>query len=252
MMTSVLLACAMLFALAAVPAAAAEIRVLSTMNIRPALEDLRGPFERATRIKVTIDYKGAAATRDRVAAGEAGDVVINARPTLDGLLAQGRIKEGSIRDIAHSSIGVVVRAGAPRPDISTDAAFQNALLAATSIAYPDPAEGSLGGNYFASLLEQLGLAGELMSKTTLVGGGAPAGVLVAQGQAQLGINQVAELMSVKGIEFLTPLPPCLTNKVVMAAAVLTSSTAPDAAAQWIKFLASPAAEGALKAHGMSP
>jgi molybdate transport system substrate-binding protein len=85
-----------------------------------------------------------------------------------------------------------------------------------------------------------------------VGGGAPAGVLVAKGEAQLGINQIAELMSVPGIEFLAPLPPALTNKVVMAAAVLTAAKEPDAAAAWIKFLGSPAAGEALKAHGMSP
>jgi molybdate transport system substrate-binding protein len=252
MWASILLGCAVLVALAAVPAAAAEIRVLSTMNIRPALEDLRGAFERSTGNKVTIDYKGAAATRDRVAAGEQGDVVINARPTLDGLLLQGRIKDTTIRDIAHASIGVVVRAGAEKPDISTDDALRRTLLAATSIAYPDPAEGSLGGNYFAGLLEDWGLAGELMSKTTLVGGGAPAGVLVSKGEAQLGINQIAELMSVPGIEFLAPLPPALTNKVVMAAAVLSNAKQPDAAAAWIKFLGSPAAGEALKAHGMAP
>ncbi|HXP73509.1 MAG TPA: substrate-binding domain-containing protein [Stellaceae bacterium] len=234
------------------PAFAAEIKVLSTMNIRPALEDVRGQFERTNGARVILDYKGAAATRKRVEDGEPGDVVINSRPTLEALLRLGKIRPGSIVDVAHASIGVVVRAGAPKPDIATDEALVRALLGARSIAYPDPAQGSLGGNYFAGLIDRLGIAAQLKSKTRLVGGGAPAGQVVAAGDADLGINQIAELMSVPGIAFVSPLPPSLTDKVVMAAAILTAAKEPDTAAQWIRFLSSPAAIAALKAHGMGP
>jgi molybdate transport system substrate-binding protein len=234
------------------PAVAAEIKVLSTMNIRPALEELRGPFEAANGARVSIDYKGAAATRKRIEDGEPGDVAINSRPTLDALVKLGKIRAGSIVDVAHASIGVVYRAGAPKPDVATDEALVRTLLAARSIAYPDPAQGSLGGNYFAGLIERLGIAAQLGPKTKLVGGGAPAGEVVAAGDVELGINQIAELMSVSGIEFAAPLPPALTDKVVMAAGILAGAREPDGATQWIKFLASPAALAALRAHGMGP
>jgi molybdate transport system substrate-binding protein len=239
--------------LAALPlvAQAAEIKVLSTLNIRPALNDLVAAYEQASGHKLTIESQGAKATRARIEAGDAADVVINSRQTLDSLLAQGRIRPGSITDIAHASIGVVVRAGAAKPDIASDDAFRSALLAAPSIAYPDPNQGSLGGNYLAALFERWGIAGQLQSKVKLAAGGAPAGRMVANGEAALGMNQVAEIMTVPGIEFLTPLPPVLVDKVTMSAAILVGARAPDAAAAYIKFLASPAAVSALQAHGMN-
>lgn len=233
-------------------APAAEIMVLTTLNIRPALDDLVGPFEQATGDRVTLDSKPAAPSIARIEAGAAGDVVIHARPTLDMLLQHGKIRPGSIVDISHASIGVVVRAGAPKPDIATDAALKRALLAAPSIAYPDPAQGSLGGNYLAALFEGWGIAAELKPKTRLAGGGAPAAEMVAAGEAALGLNQIAEFLPVKGIEFVSPLPPALTGKVVMAAAILPGARAPEAAAAWIAFLASPTAAKALRAHGMEP
>jgi molybdate transport system substrate-binding protein len=231
---------------------AAEIKVISTHNIEPTLLDLQVPFERATGHKISIEAQGAAATRRRIEAGDAGDVVVNSRPVLDGLVQAGRIKAGSVVDIAHSSIGVVVRTGQRKPDISTDAALRTALLQAPSIAYPDPALGSLAGNYLAGLIERWGLADELKPKTKLAAGGAPAARMVAAGEADIGLNQIAEFMTVPGIEFVTPLPPALTDKVVMAAGILDNAPRPDAAAQWMHFLASPAAAPALAAHGMSP
>jgi molybdate transport system substrate-binding protein len=233
-------------------AAAAEIRVLTTLNIRPALDELVGPFERATGNRVTLDSKPAAPTMARVEAGEAGDAVIHARLTLDRLLQHGKIKPGSIVDVAHASIGVVVKAGAPKPDIATDEKLKNVLLAAPSLAYPDPAQGSLGGNYLAALFERWGIAARLQPKLRLAAGGAPAAEMVAKGEAALGLNQIAEFMTVKGIAFVTPLPPALTRTVVMSGAILPGAREPAAAMAWLEFLASPAAAAALRAHGMEP
>ena len=188
-------------------APAADIKVLTTLNIRPALDELVAPFEQATGHRVTLNSKPAAPTIARIEAGEAGDVVIHARPTLDLLLQHGKIRPGSIVDVSHASIGVVVRAGAAKPDIATDEAFERALLAAPSIAYPDPAQGSLGGNYLTALFERWGIAEQLKPKTRLAAGGAPAAELVARGEAALGLNQIAEFMTVKGIAFVAPLPP---------------------------------------------
>lgn len=231
---------------------AADITVLTTLNIRPALDDLKPQFEQATGHRITFISQGAAATMAKIEGGVAADAIIHARPTLDVLLGRGRIMPGSIVEISHSSIGAVVRAGAPKPDIATDVAFRAALLAAPTIAYPDPTLGSLAGNYLARLFEEWGIAAEVAPKAKLAGGGAPAARMVAAGEATLALNQIAEFLPVPGIEFLAPLPPALTRKVVMGGALLPGAREPQAAAAWLAFLASPAAAAALRAHGMEP
>jgi molybdate transport system substrate-binding protein len=178
--------------------------------------------------------------------------VIHARNILEALQKAGLLGAGSIVDVAHAPIGVIVHRGAPKPDISTDAKFRRALLAASTITYPDPAEGSLGGNYLSSLFARWGIGDQLAPKTTLAGGGADAGKRVAAGDAQLGLNQISELMMVDDIEFVAPLPPALDRAVVMSAAVLLGTHESEAAAAWVQFLASPAAAKALRAHGMEP
>ncbi len=238
--------------LMAAQAAARDITVLTTLNIRPALDDLRPKFEQATGNKVTFISQGAAATQAKVEAGVAADALIHARTTIEALLKAGLVKPGSVVDISHSSIGVVVRAGAPKPAIATDDALKRALLAVPSLAYPDPAQGSLGGNYLAALFDSWGIADALKPKLTLAGGGAPAAELVAKGEVALALNQVAEFMPVKGIAFVSPLPPALTRVVVMSGALLPGAREPGAAAAWLQFLASPAAAAALRAHGMEP
>jgi molybdate transport system substrate-binding protein len=238
--------------MAASMAAAAEIKVFTTLNIRPALDELRPQFEQATGNKVNFVSQGAAATMARMEAGETADAIIHARATLEKLAARGMVRTADIVDLAHSSIGVVVRAGAPKPDIATDEALKRALLAAPSVAYPDPAQGSLGGNYLAVLFQHWGIAEQLKPKLRLAAGGAPAAEMVAKGEAAIGLNQISEFMRVQGIAFVEPLPPSLVRKVVMAGAVLPGAKEPGAAKAWIDFLASLAAAGALKAHGMEP
>lgn len=232
-------------------AGAAEIKVVSTLNLRPALDEIAAAYERESGTKILFQSQGAAATEALVAKGVPGDLVIHARPTLERLEKRGRVK-GPFSDIARASIGVAVREGAPRPDISSDAAFRQVLLSAKSLAYPDPKQGSLGGNYLAALFRQWGIAKTLAPKLILAPGGAPAGQLVADGKAEFGVNQVAEIMRVKGIAFLAPLPPALVNKVVMAAALLPQAKNREAAEGFIRFLASPEAAPAIRAHGMTP
>ncbi len=234
------------------PASSADITIISTGNIRPELEELRGPFESSTGNKITFKIQGAAATQKLVTEGAAGDAVIGPRPMFDALLAKGRVRPGSIVDIAQSSVGVAVRAGSPAPDISTDEKFKQLLLDAQSIVYPDPAKGSLGGNYLAKLIVQWGIADQLEAKSQLMDGGVPTAHVVADGKAQFGINQIAEMRPVPGLTFLDPLPPILTNKIVMSAAVLDSAQEPKAAAAWIAFISSPAAAPVIKTHGMEP
>jgi molybdate transport system substrate-binding protein len=241
-----------LMMLAVEAAMAADVTVLTTLNIRPALDDLKPRFEQATGNRITFISQGAAATQAKVESGVPADALIHARTTIEALLKQGLIKQGSIVDISHSSIGVVVRRGAPKPDISTDDKLKRVLLASPTIAYPDPARGSLGGNYLAALIDSWGMTDALQPKLKLAGGGAPAAQMVADGEAAIALNQVAEFMPVKGIEFVTPLPPSLTRQVIMSGALLPGARQPDAARAWLNFLASPEAAAALRAHGMEP
>jgi molybdate transport system substrate-binding protein len=234
------------------PASGADITIISTGNIRPALEELGSRFESGSGDKITFRIQGAAATQKVVEDGAAGDAVIGPRPMLDALLAKGRVRPGSIVDIAQSSVGVAVRAGGAAPDISTDEKFKRLLLDAESIVYPDPSKGSLGGNYLARLIIQWGLSDQLKTKTQLVDGGAPTAHAVADGKAQFGINQISEMRPVPGLLFLSPLPPILTNKIVMSAAILDSAHEPIAAAAWISFISSPDVAPVIKAHGMDP
>jgi molybdate transport system substrate-binding protein len=234
------------------PASGADVTVISTGNIRPELEELRSPFESRSGNKLTLKIQGAAATQKVVEDGAVGDAVIGPRPMLDALLAKGKIKPGSLVDIAQSSVGVAARAGATAPDISTDEKFKRLLLDAESIVYPDPAKGSLGGNYLARLIVQWGIADQLKAKTQLVDGGVPTAHVVADGKAQFGINQIAEMRPVPGLLFLTPLPPILTNKIVMSAAILVNAHEPTAAAAWIAFISSPEVAPVIRTHGMEP
>jgi molybdate transport system substrate-binding protein len=229
-----------------------EIRVISTGNIRPALDDLQKDFESNGTDKVVITTQGAAATQRLVENGAVGEVVVAARPMLDSLAAQGKVRPGSIVDIAHSSVGVVARLGASMPDISSDDKFKSLLLSADSIVYPDPEKGSLGGNVFATVIRDWGIESQLKSKSLLVGGGVPTGHAVAEGKAHFGINQIAELRPVSGLAYLLPLPPALTDKIVMSAGVLSTVKEERGAAAWIAYISGPAAASAIKAHGMDP
>jgi len=236
----------------AAPSLGGEIRVISTNNIRPALDDLQRDFEHDGNDKIIFTSQGAAATQKLVENGGAGEVVVASRPMLDSFAAQGKVRPGSIVDIAHSSVGVAVRSGEAMPDISTDDKFKSFLLSADSIAYPDPEKGSLGGNVFAALIRQWGIEGRINAKSLLVGGGTPAGHAVADGKAHFGINQIAELRPVPGLAYLSPLPPALTDKVVMSAGVLSTVKDERGAAAWIAYISGPAAASAIKAHGMDP
>jgi molybdate transport system substrate-binding protein len=168
------------------------------------------------------------------------------------LVRQDRIRTGSLAVVARLSVGVAVRAGAPRPDISTRAALIKALLAARSVAFPDPAGGSLGGIYFASLIDQLGIADAIRPRIILTGPATATADLVAKGGAELGVNQIEGFESVAGINLLEPLPPELKASIAMAAGIATSARQPAAAAALVQFLAGPVAAPVIKARGWEP
>ncbi|MBI4207636.1 MAG: substrate-binding domain-containing protein [Betaproteobacteria bacterium] len=147
---------------------------------------------------------------------------------------------------------MAVRKGAPKPDISSPEAFKRALLAAKSIAYPNPARGSAGGVHFAKVLDQLGIANEMKPKTVFSTPPAVVGDLVSKGEAELGVQQLHELMPVAGIEIVGPLPGDLQSPIVFAAAIMGGTKQTDASKALINFLRTPDAAALIKAKGMEP
>jgi molybdate transport system substrate-binding protein len=238
-------------ALATGGAGAAEIKVLSTGNMQSILGALAGDFEGATGHKLVIEYGSTPKIKSRVEA-EAADLTINERYVLDDLLKQGKVEAGTLIDIARSPIGVGVRAGASKPDISTPEAFKRALLAAESIAYPDPSGGAQDGTYFAGLIMRMGIADELKPKIKLTQGGDAAAQAVVAGSAQIGIAQRRNFNTLKGVELLEPLPDIPGIKFLMVAGVVAGTHQHDAALAFAKFLSSSAVASVIVAKGMEP
>jgi molybdate transport system substrate-binding protein len=239
-------------ALPAGQAGAAEIKVLSTGNMQSILGALTADFEGATGYKLAIEYGSTPKMKTRIESGEAADLTINERYVLDDLLKQGRVEAGTLVDIARSPLGVGVRSGTPKPDISSAEALKHALLAADSIAYPDPSGGAQDGTYFAGLITRMGIADELKPKIKLTQGGDAAAQLVAAGGAQIGVAQRRNFNTLKGVELLEPLPDIPGIKFLMVAAVVKGTHEHDGALALAKFLSSPAVAPTIVAKGMEP
>ena len=229
-------------------ARAAEIKLLCAVALQPGMVALIPDFEKSSGHKVTIAYGTAGAVADRVQKGEAADIVISSVPLIDQLQAQGKVVAGSRVNIAKVGVGVFVRKGA-KPDISSADAFKRSMLAARSIAYPDPAGGGASGIYVASLLERLGIAVEMKPKTKLF---PPTEVLyasVASGEVEIGFNQVSEILAQPTVELAGPLPSAIQNYTQFAPGIVTGSSQTDAGRALVTFLSSPAAQTVLKAKG---
>jgi molybdate transport system substrate-binding protein len=180
-----------------------EIKVLASVALTSALDELAPQFERATGNKLTLGYSLIADLKKRILAGEAADLIILSRPAMDDLQKADKIASGSIADIVGTPVAVAVKAGAPKPDISSVDALKRSLLAAKSIVYADPAKGGASGVYFARVVDQLGLTEQLKSKTILVPGAQAAEVL-AKGEAEIGIAQASEIVPDPGAQLVGP------------------------------------------------
>jgi molybdate transport system substrate-binding protein len=235
---------------------AAEIRVLSSGSMKSALSRLLPDFEKSSGNTATIEYGPAGAIVGRIAKDDAADVVIVSRSQLQKLESNGKVVQGSLVDIAGISLGVAVRKGAPKPDISNVEAFKRALLSARSIGYRDPITGSTSGIYTAGLLERLGIAQDLKPKLRLdrSEGDVPENVFlgVAKGEVEMQIGQITEIVISPGVDLAGPLPAEIQNTTLMAAGIITTSKAPDAAKALISFISSQSAAAVLKASGFQP
>jgi molybdate transport system substrate-binding protein len=232
-------------------AAAAEIKVLSAGAFKQVVLALVPDFERQTGHKVTVENDTVGALTKRIEGGEGFDVAVLTPAAVSDLASKGKFVPGSGTNLARVGIGVVVKDGAPKPDISSVEAFKKALLAAKSVAYIDPVAGGSSGIYVAGLIDKLGIAAEVGPKAKLIHGGAVA-EHIANGEAELGIHQISEILPVKGTTLVGPLPADIQNYTVYAAGLGASAKESDAAKALLKALSGPAAADVLKAKGMEP
>jgi molybdate transport system substrate-binding protein len=217
-----------LVALAATPAIAGEIHVLSPAAVKGPLAETAAAFERETGHRVVLEFTTAGKVDSRVAAGERPYLVVNSRTRLDALVAKGS-RAGTVQDLGTVSIGVAVRAGAPRPDVSNVDAFRAALLAAQSVAYTDPAAGGTAGTYFAAMIEKLGLTDALAAKRRLAADGLDVMRKIKSGEAELGITQVSEILLVDRATYAGPLPASLQLRTIYSVFVPITADAIDRA-----------------------
>ena len=230
---------------------AAEVRVLSSLNMKPIFGGLSSNFEHSTGHHLTINYDTAGPVKRRISGGEPVDIVVVLKSLLDDLVREGKVAQASATNIARSSVVLAVREGSPKPDIGSVESFKRAMLGASSIAFTDPKSGGLSGKYFAAALERLGITAQLESKIKLVGPAA-AIKLVSQGGAEFGVDQLSNALKVQGIAIVGALPKELQTDIVVSAGLVVGSTQPDAATTFIKFLSSPPAAAIIKKGGMEP
>ncbi len=239
--------------LAAGTAKAAEIKAVISTALKAPFEEIAAQFEKTTGHKVTAAYGPTGGLAKRIADGEAADMVVLGSQTSE-LMQQGKLAAGSNTDIARGMIGAGVMKGAPKPDISSEAAFKAALLSAKSIAVTDPASGGGSGVYFGKLFDQMGLAQTLKPKLKLAAGGPNgyAATFVARGEAEFALQPIPELMAVPGIEIVGPLPGAFQNVTTYTASIPVSAKEADAAKALIKALAAPSSAAIYRAKGLEP
>lgn len=230
------------------PVSAADIKLMAVNAAKEPLIELAAAFERASGHKVTLAWGGTEAITKRVSDGEAADIVLIAAPNIDRLIAQGKLAAGSRTDFARTGVGVAVRAGLPKPDVSSGDAVKKAVLDAKSVAYST----GPSGFYLVELFKKMGISEQIKDKVRQPSSGTQIAEMLARGDADLGFQQVSELAHAKGIDYLGPLPADIQNITVYAAALHASSAAPEAAKALMTFLAAPAAEPVLKKAALDP
>jgi molybdate transport system substrate-binding protein len=231
----------------------AEVRVITSGAFTEAYKMLVPEFEKVSGHTVISSYGASMgnapdAIPTRLARGEPFDVIILAAPALDQFIKEGKAMPGSRVDLVRSSIGFAVKSGAPKPDISTLAALKKTLLDAKSIAY----SASASGVYFSTVLVQkLGIADEVLPKSKRILS-ERVGTIVARGEAELGLQQVSELVPIAGIDYIGPLPDEVQQNTLFSAGIVTGAKAPDAAREMIKFFTSAAAAPIIAKTGLTP
>jgi molybdate transport system substrate-binding protein len=233
---------------------AIDIRVLSTTAMKMVFEALSPAFERATGNRLDVVLVPSLRLEQQLGEGEAADVAIVSDNGARDLVGQVRLFAGSTTAIAKSSIGIAVQKGAPRPDISTVEGFKRAMLAAKSIACSKPVGGGQSGVHLAKVFADLGITEQMAAKSKYGAGGAAglAGLVLKRGEADIGIQQMAELMAVDGIDVVGPLPAEIQMITPFVAGLPANASEPEAGRAVITLLTTPEAKRVLKAKGLEP
>ena len=255
--------------LAATAVNAAEITVIASTAMREVLEELVPMFERASGNKVAVSFLSGAVLPVKMKEDAQADVVVTTPATIDDLVAAGKVVANTRVDFVRSGAGVAVRSqvgfsrlghsdvpisgkpeigGAPKPDVSTPDAFKNALLAAKTVGYSQ----GPSGVHFMSVLTKLGIADQVKAKGVVPPLGSRVGTLIAEGKAEIGVQQVTELLQIPGIDFVGPLPKELQANIVYATATPTSAKEKAGAAAFANFLSSEPALPVIKKVGLDP
>jgi molybdate transport system substrate-binding protein len=231
-----------------------EVTVLATTAMKTSFDELAAPFERGSGHRLALTFGPSLQLEKRLGDDAAADVAIVSAAGVDDLLARGKLVSGSVTPIAGSALGVAVPRGAAEPDITSAAAFKHALLAAKSIAVSKPVGGGQSGVHMAKIFAQLGVAEEMAAKAKYGTGGVSGlvGLIVERGEAEIGVQQIAELLAVPGVQFVGPLPDELQCITPFVAAVPATAQNADAGRQLIAFLTSAEAKRVIKAKGLQP
>jgi molybdate transport system substrate-binding protein len=234
------------------PTLMTELTIYSSIGVRSAAEGLFAQFEKTGGHKLAVTWGTAPMLGKRIESGETSDVLILSRAGIDALVKQGKIAPGSDVTLAGSGVAIAVKAGAPKPDISSPEALKRTLLAAKSIAYSEPSAGGASGVYFAKLLERMGIAEQMRPKTKYPPAGGFSAALLLTGEAELAVQQKPELLHVAGAEIVGFLPGDLNMVTQFAAGIMPGSKNAEAAKALIAMLRTPESKAAFNAKGLEP
>ena len=224
----------------------ATLKLLSSMATREVLNELATRYERDTNQKIATEAAGGVDVAKRVQNGEAVDIVVLASTAIDKLIADGKMVAGSRVDLVQSGVSIAVRAGAPRPDISSEDALKRAVLNAKTLSYST----GPSGVYLEKMFARWGILEDIRPRIVVPPPGKPVGSLVADGTVELGFQQLSELINLAGVDVVGPLPAAVQTITIFSGGVSANCAQPDAARAVLKFMASPAAADAKQRHGM--
>src|SRR5258706_1011337 len=229
-------------------ASAEEIKVLSTQATQEAYLELAAQFEKASGHKVSTIFTGTLNVQKRLADGEPYDMIIMAAPAIDEQIKLGKALAGSRVDFSQSGTGLALRKGAPKPDISSPDALKKTLLAAKSIGYST----GPSGLYMLSVFEKMGIADQVKGKLKQTPSGVFVGTLIANGDAEIGFQQISELVHFAGIDYVGPLPGNLQRMTMFSTGIHSGAKQADAAKALVKFITAPSAASIIRKHGLEP
>jgi molybdate transport system substrate-binding protein len=232
--------------------AVAEIKVMSAGAVESMMRSLGAEFERASGHKLDLHFGTAGSLRGRLEGGEQADLVILPAAVIEAMEKAGNLVPGSRTDLGRTVTGVAIKEGAKPPDISTPAAFKQALLKAKGVSFSDPKAGGSSGNYFAGLLQKLGIAAEVNKKAVLGKRGYEVADAVVDGRAEIGTTFISEMLPVKGVQVVGPLPGELYFANTYTAAIPVASAQRDGALALLRVLTNSATRERWTAAGLDP